>query len=97
MLRSLGERLVWHYDKPLIVLEHGIPLTFEGPSAAHTAEFNSAVDGMAKDLASRSSQAQFRIARKSGRDIILDEPSVVVQAIHDVWNDAQNPKSAYRK
>jgi pimeloyl-ACP methyl ester carboxylesterase len=97
MLRSPGERLVWHYDKPLIVLEHGIPLTFEGPLAAHTAEFNSAVDSMARDLASRSPQAQFRVARKSGHDIMLDEPSVVVQAIHDVWDEAQNPKSAYRK
>ena len=52
---SPGELLIWHYDKPLIVLEHGIPLTFEGPLAAHTAKLNAAVDSMARDLASRSS------------------------------------------
>jgi pimeloyl-ACP methyl ester carboxylesterase len=83
-----GERLVWHYDIPLIVLEHGIPLTFEGPLAAHTAEFNQAVDAMAKDLASRSDKGQLRIAGKSGHDIMLDEPSLVVQAVRDVWHEA---------
>jgi pimeloyl-ACP methyl ester carboxylesterase len=91
MLRSPGERLVWHYDKPLIVLEHGIPLTFDGPLGAHTAEFNAAVDAMAKDLASRSSMGELRVAHKSNHEIMLDEPSVVVQAVHDVWTEAQTP------
>jgi pimeloyl-ACP methyl ester carboxylesterase len=86
MLRVPGERLVWHYDMPLIVLEHGISLTFEGSMAAHTDEFNAAVDAMAKDLASRSSKGQLRIAKKSGHDIMLDEPLLVVHAIHDVWS-----------
>lgn len=85
MLHVPGERLVWHYDIPLVVLEHGIPLTFEGSMAAHTDEFNTAVDAMAKDLASRSSKGQLRVARKSGHEIMLDEPALVVQAIHDVW------------
>ena len=85
-LRTPGQRLVWHHDIPLIVLEHGIPLTFEGTLAAHTDEFNAAVDAMARDLASRSAKGQLRIARSSGHDIMLDEPSVVVQAIQDVWN-----------
>jgi pimeloyl-ACP methyl ester carboxylesterase len=80
-----GEHLTWHTDKPLIVLEHGIPLTFDEPLAAHTAEFNAAVDSMARDLASRSSKSQLRIAKKSGHDIMLDEPQVVVQAIRDIW------------
>ena len=84
-LPAAGERLVWHTEVPLIVLEHGIPLTFEGPLAAHAAEFNAAVDAMAKDLASRSAKGQLRIARRSGHDIMLDEPSAVVRAIRDVW------------
>ena len=67
------------------MLEHGIPLTFDEPLAAHTAEFNAAVDSMARDLASRSSNSQLRIAKKSGHDIMLDEPQVVVQAIRDIW------------
>jgi pimeloyl-ACP methyl ester carboxylesterase len=84
---SPGERLVWHYDMPLIILEHGIPLTFEGPLAAHTAEFNAAVDSM-RDLATRSSLGQLRIAIRSGHEIMLDEPTVVVEAIHDDWSEA---------
>jgi pimeloyl-ACP methyl ester carboxylesterase len=84
---SPGELLNWHYDKPLIVLEHGIPLTFEGPLAAHTAEFNAAVDSMARDLASRSSMGQLRIAIRSGHEIMLDEPTVVVEAVHDSWSE----------
>ena len=89
---SPGEKLVWHYDKPLIVLEHGIPLTFEGPLAAHTAEFNAAVDSMARDLASRSSMGQLRIAIRSGHEIMLDEPGVVVEAVHDAWDEALIPE-----
>jgi pimeloyl-ACP methyl ester carboxylesterase len=89
MLPAHGERFVWHTDKPLIVLEHGIPLTFDGPLAAHAAEFNTAVDEMAKDLASRSPLGELRVAHKSHHEIMLDEPPVVVQAIHDVWTEAQ--------
>jgi pimeloyl-ACP methyl ester carboxylesterase len=88
-LTDVGERLIWHYDIPLVVLEHGVPLTFEGPLAAHTAEFNSAVDAMAKDLISRSAKGQLRIAKKSGHDIMLDEPSLVVQAVRDVWRETE--------
>lgn len=83
------EKLVWHYDKPLIVLEHGIPMTFDEPLTARTAEFNAAVDEMTKDLASRSSKGELRIAHKSNHEIMLDEPAVVVQAVHDVWTEAQ--------
>jgi pimeloyl-ACP methyl ester carboxylesterase len=84
-----GEHLAWHYDIPLIVLEHGIPLTFEGPMAAHTDQFNDVVDAMAKDLASRSAKGQLRIAKKSGHDIMLDEPLMVVEASHDAWRVAR--------
>jgi pimeloyl-ACP methyl ester carboxylesterase len=96
MLMSPGERLDWHTDKPLIVLEHGIPLTFDGPLAAHTAEFNTAVDDMAKDLAGRSPLGEFRIAHRSNHEIMLDEPAVVVQAIRDIWTAAQSPKRQYQ-
>lgn len=92
-LATPGERLVWRTDLPLIVLRHGIPLTFEGPLAAHTAEFNEAVDAMADDLAARSSKGQLRIAPHSGHDIMLDEPDLVVQAIHDIWMAAPKEKS----
>lgn len=87
-----GQHLVWHYDKPLIVLQHGIPLSFDGPLAAHTAEFNAAVDSMAKDLASRSSRGQLRIAMKSGHEIMLDQPWMVIEAVHDAWTEALTPE-----
>jgi pimeloyl-ACP methyl ester carboxylesterase len=78
-----NERLVWHFDKPLIVLEHG-----EMPSAA-------APDPMAKqseavfhtlqqDLVSRSKYGQLRGAKKSGHYIQRDQPDLVTQAIRDV-------------
>ncbi len=85
---SPGELLDWHYDKPLIVLEHGKPLSFQGPLAAHAAEFNAAVDAMARDLANRSPRGQLRIAIRSGHEIMLDEPSVVIEAVRDVWDEA---------
>lgn len=85
---SPGKRWVWHYDKPLIVLQHGMPLTFAGPLAAHTAEFNAAIDSMTRDLATRSSQGQLRIAIRSGHEIMLGEPIVVVEAVHDAWSEA---------
>lgn len=85
-----GERLIWHFDKPLIVLEHGIPLTFDGPLAAHAAEFNAAVDSMTRDLASRSSKGQLRIAIRSGHEIMLDEPLVVIEAVRDAWTEARD-------
>jgi hypothetical protein len=83
-LPTPGELLIWHYEIPLIALKHGVPLTFEGSMATHTDQFNTAIDAMARDLASRSSKGQLRIAKKSGHDIMLDEPWLVVQAIHDV-------------
>lgn len=89
---SPGELLVWHFDKPLIVLEHGIPLTFGPPLAVHAAEFNAAVDSMARDLATRSSMGQLRIAVRSDHEIMLDEPEIVIEAVHDAWTEAQDKR-----
>ncbi|MDE1178483.1 MAG: alpha/beta hydrolase [Edaphobacter sp.] len=84
-----GERLVWHDDIPLIVLEHGIPFHFEGNMAKHAAEFEATMHEMQLDLASRSSKGELRTAKKSGHDIMLDEPEFVTTAIRDVWNAAR--------
>ncbi len=91
-LPTPGERLVWHTDVPLIVLEHGIPLTFEGPLSTHTTEFNAAVDAMAKDLADRSPKGHLQIAQHSGHDIMLDESELVTRSIHEVWTAARRDK-----
>ena len=82
-----NERLIWQFDKPLIVLEHG-----EMPSAA-------ASDPMAKqsevvfhtlqqDLVSRSKYGQLREAKKSGHYIQRDRPELVIQAITDVIRES---------
>jgi len=78
-----NERLVWHFDKPLVVIEHG-----EMPSAA-------ASDPMAQksevifhvlqqDLASRSKYGQLREAKASGHYIQRDQPELVTRAIRGV-------------
>jgi len=96
LLPTPGERLTWQTDFPLIVIEHGRPLTFEGPSAKHALEFEGVMHEMQIDLASRSSKGQLRTALHSGHFIMLDEPSVVVQAISDVLHDA-GPKNSLGK
>jgi pimeloyl-ACP methyl ester carboxylesterase len=40
---------------------------------------------MAEDLASRSSKGELRVATESGHYILLDQPDLVIEAIHDVW------------
>ena len=47
---------------------------------------------MTKDLASRSSKRQLRIAIRSGQEIMLDEPEVVIEAVHDAWTEALTPE-----
>lgn len=78
-----NERLEWHFNGPLVVIEHRpIP-----PSAAP--------DPMAKqsepvfhllqiDLVGRSKYGQLRQAKQSGHYIQRDEPELVTQSIKDV-------------
>jgi pimeloyl-ACP methyl ester carboxylesterase len=82
-----GERSQWHADIPLIVIEHGIPITASGPEAARSAQFESAMQAMQRDLASRSKYGELRVAEHSGHDIELDQPEMVVQAINDVLRE----------
>jgi pimeloyl-ACP methyl ester carboxylesterase len=78
-----NEHLVWHFDKPLIIIEH-----VEMPSAAASdpmAKQSEAVfHVLQKDLASRSKYGQLREAKKSSHYIQRDEPELVTQAIRDV-------------
>jgi pimeloyl-ACP methyl ester carboxylesterase len=78
-----NERLVWHFDKPLIVIEHGeMP-----PSAASDpmAKQSEAVfHFLQQDLATRSKYGQLREAKTGGHYIQKDQPELVVQAIKDV-------------
>jgi pimeloyl-ACP methyl ester carboxylesterase len=82
-----NEKLAWHFDKPLIVIEHG-----EMPSAAASdpmAKQSEAVfHTLQQDLVSRSKYGQLREAKKSGHYIQRDQPELVVQAIKDVIRES---------
>jgi hypothetical protein len=75
--------LVWHFDKPLVVIEHGeMP-----PSAASDpmAKQSEAVfHVLQKDLASRSKRGQLREAKTSGHYIQRDQPELITQSIRDI-------------
>jgi pimeloyl-ACP methyl ester carboxylesterase len=80
------QRLAWHFDKPLIVIEHG-----EMPSAASdpmTKQSEAVFHILQKDLASRSKYGQLREAKQSGHYIQRDQPEIVVQAISDVIRES---------
>ena len=81
------EKLVWYFDKPLIVIEHG-----EMPSSAASdlmAKQSEAVfHTLQQDLVSRSIYGQLQEAKKSGHYIQRDQPELVVQAIKDVMRES---------
>jgi hypothetical protein len=87
------QRLTWHTNIPLIVLRHGIPIDFPPPLNAKSSQFEAMYIALDQDLASRSPHGQLRVAEHSGHFIQLDQPQLVVDAIHDVWTAAgYNPK-----
>ena len=82
-----NERLAWHFDKPLMVIEHGkMP-----PSAASDpmAKQSEAVfHVLQEDLANRSKHGQPREAKTSGHYIQRDQPELVTQSIRDVIRES---------
>ena len=70
-----GTRLSWHFNKPLTVLEHGIPLE----PAWHK---------MQEDLAERSPKGKLITAWRSRHYIQEQQPELVVQSIRDVLAQA---------
>ena len=79
------ETSTWHTDVPLIVLRHG--RTIEGPPElkAKSPQFEKMWVDLDEDLARRSKYGQVRVAEKSGHFIQLDQPDLVITAIHDMW------------
>lgn len=84
------EHLNWHCDIPLIVLRHGIPIKFPSPLEAIQPQYEALYIALDQDLASRSPYGQLRVAQKSGHFIQIDQPQLVINAIHDVWIEAAN-------
>jgi pimeloyl-ACP methyl ester carboxylesterase len=81
------QRLAWHFDKPLIVIEHG-EMTSSSASDPMAEQSETVFHVLQKDLADRSKYGQLREARRSGHYIQRDQPDLVVQAIKDVLSDS---------
>ena len=70
------ERLQWHFSKPLIVLEHGIP-----PEPVWHA--------MQVDLASRSPKGKLITATQSSHYIQKLQPDLVIQSVRTVLSESK--------
>jgi len=85
-----NERLAWHFDGPLVVVEHGqMPSSAASDPMAKQSEI--VFHLLQKDLAGRSKYGQLRAATKSGHYIQRDEPELVTQAIKDVIRETTTP------
>ena len=85
-----NESLAWHFDKPLVVIEHGqIPPSAASDPMAKQSEV--VFHLLQKDLADRSKYGQLREAKKSGHYIQRDEPELVIQSIKDVIRESARP------
>jgi pimeloyl-ACP methyl ester carboxylesterase len=84
---SGNERLAWHFDKPLVVIEHGkIPRSAASDPMAKQSE--AVFHVLQKDLANRSKHGQLREAKTSGHYIQRDQPELVTQSIRDVIRES---------
>lgn len=82
-----NERLAWHFDGPLVVIEHGqMPPSAVSDRMAKQSE--AVFHVLQKDLANRSKNGQLREAKKSGHYIQRDEPELVTQSIKDVIRES---------
>ncbi len=82
-----NEPLAWHFDKPLVVIEHGkMPLPVASDPMAKQSE--AVFHVLQKDLAGRSKHGQLREAKTSGHYIQRDQPELVTQSIRDVIRES---------
>jgi pimeloyl-ACP methyl ester carboxylesterase len=82
-----GERLEWATDRPTIVLEHGVRDPADARlklSADDLDRIEAAWHDMQSDLARRASAGPVRKAARSGHDIHVREPDLVVAAIKEL-------------
>jgi pimeloyl-ACP methyl ester carboxylesterase len=80
------ERLTWHFDKPLVVIEHGkMPPAASDPMAKQS---EAVFHVLQKDLANRSKHGQLREAKTSGHYIQRDQAELVTQSIRDVIRES---------
>ena len=79
-----GQRMQWHTNVPLVVIEHGHPMDLPPGARAHAQRLEQIMHELQLDLASRSSQGELRKAERSGHDIPREQPDIIVQAVRDV-------------
>jgi pimeloyl-ACP methyl ester carboxylesterase len=85
-----NERLAWHFNGPLIVIERGqLPASAASDPMAKQSE--AVFQLLEKDLANRSKYGQLRVAEMSGHYIQRDQPALVTQAIRDVVRESVTP------
>ena len=85
-----NERLAWHFNGPLIVIERG-QLPASAASDPMVKQSEAVFQLLEKDLASRSKYGQLRVAEMSGHYIQRDQPALVTQAIMDVIRESVTP------
>jgi pimeloyl-ACP methyl ester carboxylesterase len=85
-----NERLEWHFNGPLVVIEHGqMPPSAASDPMARQSEV--VFHLLQKDLAGRSKYGQLLEAKKSGHYIQRDEPELVIQSIKDAIRESATP------
>lgn len=86
-LLESGQRSTWHTDRPLVVIEHGVPEPVPPGvqvSPEQVRQMEAAWHAMQQDLAARSPRGELRTATGSGTNIHRQQPGLVVRAIRDV-------------
>jgi len=85
-----GQRLDWRTDLPVIVLARGKRFARTGQlTEKQFAKWDHIWEQMQQDLATHSPKGEYRRATNSGHFINLDEPELIVHAIHDVLPSSQ--------
>jgi pimeloyl-ACP methyl ester carboxylesterase len=79
-----GKLLKWHFDIPIIVIEHGRPERRPDFTEEQSESFETLWHSLQADLAGRSKYGKLVTAEQSGHMIPLQEPSIVIRSIRDV-------------
>jgi pimeloyl-ACP methyl ester carboxylesterase len=74
---------------PLIVLSRGLPYLLPGMSETENQQYEQAWQVMQSELAALSSNSKQVIARQSGHYIQLQQPQLVIDAIHEIVQATQ--------
>jgi pimeloyl-ACP methyl ester carboxylesterase len=80
-------------DLPVTVVTHGVPVTEGVPEHLRTAVEN-AWQKMQAELAGISTEASLVVAERSGHNIHIEQPEIIVDAIQQVLNSRRRTEAA---